>query len=454
MRLFHGISFLASLSVAFALKDPTWIDTNSLRTIDLQKSYVRETRNVVIENNSDRPQSIYRVPISNHNGNNDEKKNLIKVKEKQSTVPIHWRQTETCYEINLPREIEPKGKITLSLSSVTVDRLVPIPFQMEQNGKQFLQFSTNATLPSFYETQREKIKIKVKSGEIASYTEGGEKQSDGIITYGPYGSKETVNPPETIVIRYEHTAPITQIAQFEREIQVSHLGGNIAFEEHYALFNKAAKLKHQFDRIAYAQSAYYNPQSTAIKHMNFKLQIGARDAYFVDEIGNVSTSRFRSNSREASLEIRPRYPVFGGWNYSFAIGWNNDLDQYLHINPNNPKKYLLCVPFLEGADDVAYGSVAWKLVLPEGASNVELATRVPVLSMRHSVEKTFMDTIGRTVVTLTARDLTDEGGRQDVCVAYEYSTGLTLRKPLVVTMAVFAVFLASLVGSRLPTKIG
>lgn len=122
--------------------------------------------------------------------------------------------------------------------------------------------------------------------------------------------------------------------------------------------------------MSWASTSYYNPPTSAIKQLTFPLIPGARDAYFTDEIGNVSTSRFRSNIREANLELKPRYPVFGGWNYSFVIGWNHDLQDFLRVS-NDGEQFVLKVPFLEGPkESVTYDALEVIVVLPEGSTYV------------------------------------------------------------------------------------
>jgi oligosaccharyltransferase complex subunit alpha (ribophorin I) len=175
---------------------------------------------------------------------------------------------------------------------------------------------------------------------------------------------------QEVSVRYEFTKPLTHSKLLERDIEVSHWGGNIAIEERHWLTNRAATLKNQFSRVAWQQSSYYNPPTSALKEMRFPLTVGSVDAYFIDDIGNVSTSRFRSNLREANLELKPRYPLFGGWNYSFKVGWNGELKNYLRYIKGASDSYVLKVPFLEGpkqAEGVEYERVVTRVVLPEGA---------------------------------------------------------------------------------------
>ncbi len=108
----------------------------------------------------------------------------------------------------------------------------------------------------------------------------------------------------------------------------------------------------------------------ALKELRFPLAIGSEDPYFIDDIGNVSTSRFRTNMREANLELKPRYPVFGGWNYSFRVGWNGDLSGYVRRLKTGSDGFVLKVPFLDGpkqVEGIEYERVVTRVILPEGA---------------------------------------------------------------------------------------
>jgi len=171
-------------------------------------------------------------------------------------------------------------------------------------------------------------------------------------------------------VRYEFTKPLTHGKLLERDVEVSHWGGNIAMEERHWLTNRAAVLKNHFSRVTYQQNSYYNPPTHALKEMRFPLTVGSVDPYFIDDIGNVSTSRFRSNIREANLELKPRYPLFGGWNYSFKVGWNGDLQNYLRRLKSGGDSYVLKVPFFEGprqAEGAEYERIVTRVILPEGA---------------------------------------------------------------------------------------
>ena len=125
-------------------------------------------------------------------------------------------------------------------------------------------------------------------------------------------------------------------------------------------------MKEQFSRLQYSRNSYSSPPTHAITRLAIPLKHAARDAYYTDIIGNVSTSRYRPGrgTADSHLEIQPRYPVYGGWNYTFRLGWNIDLEKVQRIS--NTER-VLRIPFLEGAENVQYKKFDINIILPEGA---------------------------------------------------------------------------------------
>ncbi len=250
----------------------------------------------------------------------------------------------------------------------------PLPKSIAQADSQYVVYEFSAYWHSAYASAKQKTEVKFPSTNVPEYTiipgpEGELPTKQGSkFTYGPFGEVEAgaVAPVST---RYEFTKPLIHISRLERDIEVSHWGGNVAFEDRYTLHNRAANLTKQFSRVEWASQQYYNPPTTAIKELRFPLRVGSLTPYFTDVIGNVSTSRFRSNKREANLEIKPRYPIFGGWNYPFRVGWDADLKKFLRKLSGSDGD-VLNVPFLEGpkqAEGIEYEYIELRVILPEGA---------------------------------------------------------------------------------------
>ncbi|OTB05922.1 hypothetical protein M426DRAFT_319306 [Hypoxylon sp. CI-4A] len=432
-------------------------NANLVHVISVEKNYAKDSINVLIENISEAPQDEYFLPFTSAQM---ERIGGFEVKDrKDATVSgfvvdaVEYDQLSDIqyYRIRLPAPLPAKGQQTLGISFYYLNSLAPLPAAISQTDKQFLVYQFSAYAPSAYLTLKQKTEVKLPSSNIPDYTKiAGSSEttefpqkSGSKLTYGPF-PEVPAGAVSPIKVRYEFTKPVTHVSELERDIEVSHWGGNVAFEERYTLYNYGANLSSQFDRVKWAQSQFMNPQTYALKELRVPLHVGSKDAYFTDVIGNVSTSHFRSNKREAVLELKPRYPVFGGWKYPFTIGWNSDAKNFLKKKTGD--SYLLNVPFIEGpkqAEGIAFEKVQVRVLLPEGAENVKFYTNIPESSITdHTIDlqQTYLDTIGRTVLTIKARNLVDDFRDRDLVISYDYSLVASLRKPLIIFSSTVAVF--------------
>ena len=393
------------------------------------------------------------------------------------------------YVIRLPEPLKHKSKITLGISFTVAGSLVPLPATIGQSDRQFLKYSLSAFLPSAYATETERTRLKLATADIPEYdkislpsenfkgvaSQNGEDPAKmgSQLTYGPFENVPAF-AYEPVSVRYEFNKPVPHVSSLERDLEVSHWGGNLATEERYhSLSNRAAGLKDHFNRVAWAQSQYIGAASHAMRGLNIPLRAGAANAYFIDDIGNVSTSKFRPSANPkkiAMLELKPRFPLFGGWNYKFKIGWDRDMDSVVRRAPpgegSSSDKYIMKVPFLEGPkvpEGVSYGSVTLSVLLPEGAKLLSYDSPIPVRSSQ-SLHRSFFDTIGRTRLTLRAENLVDDlaapaiataNSRQsDLYIEYEYSSSAHFRKPLVILSGILSVFVLAWAVSKVDTRIG
>ncbi|KAF9733210.1 hypothetical protein PMIN06_006087 [Paraphaeosphaeria minitans] len=446
-------------------------NVNLVRNTNLDKAYPRETINVIIENIDSKSQSEYYLPfetslLSRVGGLEvKDKKDADKGAFKVEVVGLDAQSSTEFYLIHLPTPLAPKQQQTLSISYSVLSALAPVPAKIAQSEKQYIQYTFSAYTPSAYVTEKQKTKLKFPSSDVPDYTTlpadlNAEKKADpqkqgSTFTYGPY-SHVPAGAEQAVSVRYEFTKPLTHATLLERDIEVSHWGGNLATEERYWLTNQGAELKNHFSRVEWQKTQYLNPPSSALKGLNLPLHPGSMDPYFTDDIGNVSTSRFRPGKKENLLELKPRYPVFGGWKYSFRVGWNADLSTYLR-KLSTGDTYVLKVPFLEGprlAEGIQYSKVHLRVILPEGATNVKYSTTVPLVDGKTTVHHTFMDTLGRSALELHAINIMDEFRERDLIVTYDYSWTAGYRKPIVITLGMFAVFAAIWVLGSIDTSIG
>lgn len=278
-----------------------------------------------------------------------------------------WYSHTQFYRVNLLEPLKPKSEQTISITYHLLSSLRPLPATIGQNEKQYLFYKFSSYSPSAYTTVKQKTKVKFGTVDIREYTGKPERQGS-VYTYGPY-KNIPAGAEQLESLRYEFTKPLIHATLLERDVEISQWGGNAAFEERYWLTNQGANLTGQFSRLEWQKVAFYKPATVAITALKVPLKGGSQDAYFIDDIGNVSTSNFRTSSRDALLELKPRYPIFGGWGFPFRIGWNGDLKNYLRKTLSG--SHVLNVPFIDGfkmPEGASYGKVKVRVILPEGAS--------------------------------------------------------------------------------------
>ncbi|KAH8737260.1 Ribophorin I [Ilyonectria robusta] len=429
-------------------------NANLVHVISLEKNYVKEQINVLVQNIASEPQDEYYLPFT---ADQLARVGGFEVKDRKDadagpfaveSVEYDALNNVQYYRIRFPTPLKPGAQQTLGISFYYLKAYTPLPASVPQDELQYLVYDFSIYAPSAYPTVKQKTEVKSSSSAIPGYTKIKEfpTKQGAKLTYGPFEEQPAgaVSPAQ---VRFEFEKPVTHVAVLNRDIEVSHWGGNVAFEERYELYHRGANLSKPFNRVKWVQAAFYSPPTHALKELRVPLQVGSVDAYFVDTIGNVSTSKFRSNKREAILELKPRYPLFGGWKYPFTIGWNSDAANFLRKTATGG--FVLKVPFLEGpkqVEGVEYQQINVKVLLPEGAENVKFFTTVPessIASTSVGVSKTYLDTVGRTSVSITARNLVDEFRDRDLIISYDAPLMSVLRKPLVIFASIMSLYAAT-----------
>ncbi|WWC86854.1 uncharacterized protein L201_001733 [Kwoniella dendrophila CBS 6074] len=477
-----SLALAGLLPVALAINVPqTYINTAIARTIELGglTTQISTQYNIKSIDNSpgeyflalsgenDLPPAWYEISL----GGKKLESRLLD--ESPSTVAVQLGKTKK------------DETVTLSLTQVLAHTSTPLPAEIEQRDPQYLIWKTNSTyVDSWYPTEVERIKIRAPHPSILSYSSPSSipqtytrdstiTKSGGTLTLGPFHSlpptlsSENKNSNQKIVeqkpfsVHYETKDPIIGIRNLKRSAEVSHWGSNFNIQDEIELVNKGPKLKGHFSRLAHQQSKFHaSVPAQILTELTFKLPPTSHSPYYYDTIGNVSTSHFRQGSTpstiaqnkrktsprlvDGNLEIKPRYPILGGWNYSFTIGYDTPLQDVLKSDSDssssNNNRKILSVPFLTGLKDVVVDQAELNIILPEGASDVQVFTPFPVDSIEHSIHKTYLDTTGRYAITLKKTQLT-ENHAQNVYVTYHYPLSAQFQKPLTIASLVGSLFL-------------
>ncbi|KAH7938454.1 hypothetical protein HPB49_023728 [Dermacentor silvarum] len=320
------------------------------------------------------------------------------------------------------------GKSVKLVVETTFSHLVtPHPTHITQAERQLALYQGNHYFLSPYVTETQVTRVSLPTPKLESFSKlKPVTHSDNLVTYGPY---EQVKPytEDKLTVHYENNNPFLTVTNLERAIEVSHWGV-ISVEEVIDLRHTGAVLKGSFSRYEYQRD---QNGVSSVKSFKTVLPASAMDVYYRDEIGNISTSHMRVLHDSVELDVRPRFPLFGGWKTHYILGYYVPTYEYLY---NAGDQYVLQMRFVDHIfDDSVVDKANVKIILPEGATDIKLRVPYQVKRLNDQRHYTYLDTIGRPVIVLEKTNLVEQH-IQDFQVHYKFKKLLMLQEPLLVVV--------------------
>lgn len=471
-------SLLPSLSLA----GPSFENTAVVRTIELGGSVIHVSTTYAIKALED-GQTTYHIALAK---DEKEKTSWMEAKIKGQAKPLAITvldedddtDASSLVAVTLPKQLSAHGTLNLVFESVQTHATRPYPERAAQTDPQLLKYEADVFVLSPYDTLVQRTKVRSLSPDIISYStpqgvdefvrDGTVTRSGATITYGPYhnippsANVEFVSKyQQTISIHYNFDYPVLEVKNLERSVEVSHWGANLNVEDKIHLHNAGPALKGHFSRLEYQSQNFFGRLSPhTLDRLILQLPPGVTNVYYYDLNGNVSTSNLRAApsvpknskaSQNSILEMRPRYPLLGGWNYSFTLGFDTPLQDSVGWDAANDR-YIVAVPVTTHISGSVVDEATVKIILPEGASNVEFTSPFHALSSSVSTHITYLDTIGRPAVTLAYEGLT---GKHTGVIYVSYSVPFFahLRKPLAVGAVFFGLFMLGFTAKRVDLRL-
>ncbi|KAK6176821.1 hypothetical protein SNE40_015049 [Patella caerulea] len=362
------------------------------------------------------------------------------------STKVDSHKDKVFYRVNFASPLAAGKSTTVEVETIYAHVLQAYPAEILQSEKQLVIFISNLYFYSPYKTLTQTTSVTTTSSSIESYTRTKPVSvSDNVIKYGPFEEREPFVEAE-LKVHEENNSPFLTITSMERIIEISHWG-NIAVEEHIDMRHSGATLKGPFSRFDYQRN---NDGVSSIKSFKTQFPAAARDVYYRDEIGNVSTSNMRELEDAVELEIRPRFPLFGGWKTQYYIGYNIPSYEYLFNRGND---YGLKMRFVDHIyDDMVVDELTVRVILPESAKNIVVDPPYAVKRGSNELHYTYLDTIGRPVIVLYKTNLVEQH-IQDFTVTYSFQKMLLLQEPLLVVGAFYLLFLLVIIYVRLDFSI-
>merc|ERR1719400_2937490 len=275
------------------------------------------------------------------------------------------------WKIDLKSALSAGSSVTLQVDVVLGKALEMFPAQITQKEKQLARFSGNLYTFLPYTVTTQSSTVALASSNVESYTKVKPVSlSDTTLSYGPYNNVAAFTQAE-MVVHGENNSPMLVVSRLERLIELS-MWGNIAIEETVDVVHRGALLKGSFSRYEFQRES---SGVSSVKNFKTLLPAASKDVYYRDDIGNISTSHMRVMDDAVELDLRPRFPLFGGWKTHYVVGYNVPSYEYLFYSGNQHVLNMRLVDHI--FDDMLVEEAEVKVILPEGVTEIEVKVILP-----------------------------------------------------------------------------
>ena len=351
------------------------------------------------------------------------------------------------FTAQLPVALNPGAQVSVVVEAVYTHAIQPYPIQITQSQKQFVVFEGNHYFYSPYPTKTQTMHVKLASPNVESYTKlGNPMRHENLLDYGPFNDIPAYSQ-DSFKVHSENNSPFLTVTSMTRVIEVSHWG-NIAVEENVNLKHTGAVLKGSFSRYDYDK--WIDSGISSIRSFKTILPASAQDVYYRDEIGSIYTRHLLILDDSVEMEMKPRFPLFGGWKTHYIIGYNLPSYEYLY---NLGDQYVLKMRLVDHVfDKQVIDSLTVKIILPEGARNIQVDSPYEISRAPDELYYTYLDTFGRPVIVAHKKNLVEQH-IQDIVVHYTFSKVLMLQEPLLLVATFSILFFTVVIYVRLDLSI-
>ncbi|XP_048326357.1 dolichyl-diphosphooligosaccharide--protein glycosyltransferase subunit 1B [Ziziphus jujuba] len=441
--IFSNLSLLVTSSSSQDLQI-----VNAERRIDLTSHIVKVFLTLKIENTGTSPASevLLAFPPTQVDHLAVLKAAVTAGKRKKKTyLPLDVNPTEVpdapnetkYFSVSLLNPLNKGETATLEVLYILTHSLEPFPAEISQSESQLVYYRDSAEVLSPYYIKQQTTFIRIPSSKIESFTKvEPTNRASTELKYGPYNDRAPYSF-SPILVHFENNNPFAVVEELVREVEISHWG-SIQVREHYSLVHAGARHKGVFSRVEY-QSRPSVSGAPSFRNLLARLPPRVHSVYYRDDIGNISSSHLRTDYQKSELEIEPRYPLFGGWKATFVIGYGLPLQDFL-FESSEGTRYL---NFSFGCFlvDTVVDKLIVKVVLPEGSKDPSPVVPFAV-EQRLETKYSYLDVVGRTVVVLEKKNVVPEHNNH-FQVYYKFNQIFMLAEPLMLTIAFFLFFVAS-----------
>lgn len=411
------------------------------RIIDLSSQLVKITERITIEGDP----GLYIIKIAPSH-----RERLAYIDATLNGQPIDLvAKTDGSYEANLA---EKSLKQPLIVTSVYTKLLKPYPAEIKQSDRQLVKYEGLQSTLSPYLTKTITTRIKLpQSSRLESFTKAS-KMTTGSnkITYGPFKDVEP-DQAEPLTIHYENNTPFVAVTHLLRTVEVSPWSRSISVVNDVKVAHVGAKLKGPFSRFEYQRD--HSNGVSSVRNFIVDLPKTSRDIYFRDGIGNISTSNVRTTSTKTIVNIKPRFPLFGGWVTDFHLGYKVPIGDFIN-EPISGNNFRFSLPFADSMyENMFIEDSTVRIVLPAGATNIEVKGAISFDRLIDDTSYSYLDLIGRPVVTLNKRNIVAQHlDGKPLVIRYNYTKMYMLQEPILLLAAAIGALITAAIYSKMSSR--
>uniref|UniRef100_A0A7S1TBE9 Dolichyl-diphosphooligosaccharide--protein glycosyltransferase subunit 1 n=1 Tax=Compsopogon caeruleus TaxID=31354 RepID=A0A7S1TBE9_9RHOD len=267
------------------------------------------------------------------------------------------------YVARLTRPIAPGESVTLDIEETLFGAMKPVPSAIREGEDQYMAFLDSFYFYSPYQTVDMKTEITLPMSKVTKISDQVQpaSQSGKVITLGPYSNV----PPrsfEVFHVRFMQPHAIVSARQLHKHFWVSQWG-KIRVLEEYVVANVGPKVNYEVRRLGESKPTFDGVTAHLPKQ--------ASDVFYRDDVGNITTSNLRRPGKgHRVLEMKFRFPLYGGWKIAFSYGYNLPLVNFLE-QITGKQRYRVKLNFEPSiVDDMDVENYALSVTLPEGSSDI------------------------------------------------------------------------------------
>ncbi|OII73424.1 ribophorin I [Cryptosporidium ubiquitum] len=255
-----------------------------------------------------------------------------------------------------------------------------LPKAIRLGENQLLVFEDELKLRNKYKVTKEKLIIQFLAGTIIeriipTYM----KRQENKVVHLVSQDKEN----EKFLVHFSLNNHLVYFYSVSRIIEISHWG-NVKVKEEYSGVNMAAQNKGEFHRkeimILSGQgfARMRNPGTVLPQNTHLCLFVDHILPYravgleYYDQIGNISYSNaWRVGNSHTMLQIQPRSPLMGGWEFDYTVEYNLPLENVVFYD-QNLKLYMLNLTMMPSAKGIYSENVNTQIRFPTGSSDISI----------------------------------------------------------------------------------